>query len=161
VVEEIDRIGSQTRFNGFALLDGSASGIEIRVGGGAGSADGVALSIEASTADTLGDGTASLRDLDIGTEAGAGDALAVLAAASDQISANRATAGAVSNRLETADRAAAVTIEHAMSAHSQIMDLDIPEGASALSTAAALRKMGLTAVSIQNRQRGMLLDRLV
>ena len=168
VIAEIDRIGNQTAFNGHDLLAGpAATDFTVRVGSTATAADGVGIEIQPSTADSLGGtdpttGSAvSLHDLDIATAEGAATAMAILSDAAAQLVGNRAGVGASQNRLRHADRGAASSIINTEAARSGLVDLDIAEAATALSTAQHLRQAGIRALALQTTQRGKILDLLL
>jgi len=168
VIEEIDRIGGNTTFNGLDLLGGTTpTPIDVQVGIGDASSDSVDISLTASTADSLGGvdpgigGYVTLDDLDISTSRGANTAMGILASVSDQVSSHRASIGAVSERLDWADRVAAARIQGTEAARGRLVDLDVASAVTALENARSLGQLGAKALSIQQQQHGTILDLLV
>src|SRR5688572_27053866 len=115
LVSEIDRIATQTTFNGLNLLDGSAASLDIQVGVNAGETINVALAD--ATAATLG-----ISSLDVSSVANANTAIAALDTAVDTISSNRGTLGASQNRMTSAIASIATARENLAAAESRIRD---------------------------------------
>lgn len=150
-LEEINRISKASNFNGLTLLDGNSrlatDGLRLQVGANADIAgnsimiDGALFDqIDATTLGATGNNLANpgsqVKDGMTITEGAQHAFLAATAAASyiaivdnaiDQISTNKATIGAVMNRLESATESLTTTIENATAAKSTIMDADIAE----------------------------------
>lgn len=128
---EIDRISAATEFNGQTLLDGSlanAAGthIEIFFGLDATANSFIDINAEADVAavDTVGLG---IDTDDISTQGGATTALTNLDTALDTLSGERASLGAVQNRLTRIIPGQAILVENLQAAESQIRDADIAE----------------------------------
>ena len=150
-LEEINRISKASNFNGLTLLDGQSrlatDGLRLQVGANADIAgnsimiDGALFDqIDATTLGADGNNHANpgsqVKDGMTITEGAQKAFLAATAAASyiaivdnaiDTISTNKATIGAVMNRLESATESLTTTIENATAAKSTIMDADIAE----------------------------------
>ncbi len=150
-LEEINRISKASNFNGLTLLDGQSrlatDGLRLQVGANADISgnsimiDGALFDqIDATTLGATGNNHANagsqVTDGMTITEGAQHAFLAATAAASyiaivdnaiDQISTNKATIGAVMNRLESATESLTTTIENATAAKSTIMDADIAE----------------------------------
>jgi len=82
LIAEIDRVASNTTYNGIALLDGSFQGQNLQVGAGNGSNDRIAISIDSAKSSSLGVGATSsysttLYGAEVGTAALEDGALAV------------------------------------------------------------------------------------
>ena len=82
LVAEIDRVASNTTYNGIALLDGSFQAQNLQVGAGNGSNDRIAISIGSAKSSSLGVGATSsysttLYGAEVGTAALSAGALAI------------------------------------------------------------------------------------
>jgi flagellin len=82
LIAEIDRVASNTTYNGIALLDGSFQSQNLQVGAGNGSNDRIAISIDSAKSSALGVGATSsyettLYGAEVGTAALADGALAI------------------------------------------------------------------------------------
>lgn len=116
-VESIDRIASQTRFNGKNLLDGSFSSQTFQVG--ANSSDTESLSIGNTDAASLG-----VDSLDLST--GADDAIAAIDAAITEVSTTRSDLGSFQrNTLESAINSLGIAQENIRASESTIRDVDV------------------------------------
>jgi flagellin len=114
LASEIERIGGSAEFNGTSLLS-SVSTISFQVG----SDDGQQISVATiSLGGTLGTGFHQL------TQAGATD-ISEIDSAIDAVSAQRATFGAVQNRLEYTLNNLATYRENLVSSESRIRDVDM------------------------------------
>jgi flagellin len=112
LASEIDRIGTSAKFNGISLL-ASAGSVTFQVG----ASDGESISVSTiSLASALGTSFSSL---------GATTDLAEIDSAIDAVSAQRATFGAVSNRLDYANNVTKAYHENLVSAESRIRDVDM------------------------------------
>lgn len=87
---------------------------------GASAAETLTVSIDAMDADSLGVGT-----VDISTQDGASDAITAIETAINTVSTQRATLGALQNRLEHTINNLDVTAENMQSANSRIRDTDM------------------------------------
>jgi flagellin len=114
---EIDRIGSQTKFNNIALLSGGGA-ITFQVG----AADGETISVNAAT--LFGGSTADI-DSAIFNFSGSTVTLASIDAAIDNVSATRSTFGSVQNRLEHTLNNLASYEENLQASESRIKDVDM------------------------------------
>ena len=82
LIAEIDRVASNTTYNGIALLDGSFQAQNLQVGAGNGSNDRIAISIDSAKSSSLGVGATSsyetnLYGVEVGTAALESGALAI------------------------------------------------------------------------------------
>ncbi|MCC3292304.1 flagellin [Arthrobacter sp. zg-Y1110] len=124
---ELDRISTSTNFNGIQLLGPNADAtktqsatLKIQVGAGADETIDITQADVAGTLTTLALG---LGDLD--TQASAATATTALDVAIAATSDQRADLGAQQNRLESASRSIAVSVENLSSANSRIRDTDM------------------------------------
>ncbi|MBS4759959.1 MAG: hypothetical protein KHX03_04595 [Clostridium sp.] len=148
---EIDRIAGASNFNGLKLLDGTSKlaneGLRLQVGANAEAANN-SITIDKSMfakmdQNTLGahttGGDAGTTAIDYSKGLGenveaaftvasaAARYIAIVDTAIDTISTNKATIGAVMNRLDAAATSITTTIENNTAAKSTIMDADIAE----------------------------------
>jgi flagellin len=93
LIAEIDRIASNTTYNGIALLDGSFQAQNLQVGAGNGSNDRIAISIGSAKSSALGVGSNSSYSTTAGNTAATGST----ALLSGAISINGYTVGAASS----------------------------------------------------------------
>ncbi|MCR4868105.1 MAG: flagellin, partial [Lachnospiraceae bacterium] len=120
LVSEIDRIQSTTQFNTQNLLDGSFSGKNLQVG--ALSGQKIELKISNMSASKLGVATDKVK---VSTFASAGGAMKNIQDAIDKVSTQRASLGAVQNRLEHTIANLDTTSENTSAAESRIRDTDM------------------------------------
>jgi len=114
---EIDRIGTQTKFNGIALLTGSAS-ISFQVG----AADNETLSVSAVS--LYGSGSSFKVDSSLFSFSGTVN-LSNIDAAIDNVSTVRGTFGSTQNRLEHTINNLATFQENLQTSESRIRDVDM------------------------------------
>jgi flagellin len=119
---EIDRIASTTQFNTMNLLDGSFTSKNLQVGSLSGQK--IELNIEKMTASGLSLGTAG-SSLKVSSFSKAGAAMQKIQAAIDKVSTQRATLGAVQNRLEHTIANLDTSSENTQAAESRIRDTDM------------------------------------
>ena len=122
ILTEINKVGTDTDFNGIKILSGSV----------ATAASAVTLQVGANSSQTIGFtiGTVSTTDLGVSgiavsTQASASAAIASIDAALSSLSTNRAGMGAVQNRLEQTITRLGVTSENLGAAESRIRDADM------------------------------------
>jgi flagellin len=128
---EIDRISNATEFNGISLLDGSLDSgaanpviISFGLDGTANSQLNLNTEADVDDVDAVGLGI----DMeDISTQGGGMAALTTLDTALDLLSGERASLGAVQNRLTRIIPGQATLVENLTAAESQIRDADIAE----------------------------------
>ncbi|MEO6708451.1 MAG: flagellin [Planctomycetota bacterium] len=142
---EIDRIASQTTFNGINLLDGSATSVDIQVGVNTGETLTVALSD--STASTL-----AIGGLDVTSITNANTALAAIDTAIDSVSTSRGTLGATQNRMSSAIASIATARENLAAAESRIRDVDVAMETADLTRNSILQQAAVSVLSQANTQ---------
>lgn len=144
--DEIDGIASGTRFNDESLLDGStnwSTGVNFRVG--TTSNDNITVQIAGVTTTGLG-----INTLDVGTSATAAAALTALDTAVTTLSDARADVGALISRFEFRSDMIDTTIENTEAAQSAIMDVDVAEEQSKLSSEKVLTQAAIAVLSQAN-----------
>ncbi|WP_394903152.1 flagellin N-terminal helical domain-containing protein [Clostridium butyricum] len=117
LTSEIDRIASQTEFNGQKVLQG-ANSISFQVGNKSGQ------SIKVVTM-SMGAKALGISGLSLSTQSNASSALKKIDDAINKVSGHRATFGAVQNRLEHTISATDNTSENLQAAESRIRDTDM------------------------------------
>jgi len=122
LTSEIDRVSSTTQFNTMNLLDGSFSNKNLQVGSLSGQNITITISDMSASGIGVSDGGHALF---VSTNADAGSAMSKYQAAIDQISTQRATLGAVQNRLEHTIANLDNVSENTQSAESRIRDTDM------------------------------------
>ena len=117
---EIDRIASQTKFNGKNLIGKDAKAINIQVG--ANSKETVSISLTSMTTTALALATA---DIKVSTTTEANALTTLLDTAIESVSTQRATLGAAQNRLEHTIANLDNNSENLQAAESRIRDVDM------------------------------------
>jgi len=120
---ELDRISGSANYNGINLLDGSlsaGSAMRFQVGAQGESDQRIEMSIGNMSSRGLG-----LENINLSTIDGANSALAAIDRASEMISDQRGSIGAVQNRLEHTMNNIGVSTENLASSESRIRDLDM------------------------------------
>ncbi|MDG1499204.1 MAG: flagellin [Planctomycetota bacterium] len=144
---EIDRVASETEFNGIALLDGTNATIDIQVG----TSSGQTISI--NTVDMQsGAGGLAISTLDVTTAANASAALADLDSAIDSVVAQRGDFGASQNRLSSAMRSIATAKENLSGAESRIRDVDVASETAELTKNRILQQAAASVLGQANTQ---------
>ncbi len=137
---EITRIAAATKFNGTAIVGGSAGAQVFQVG--------------ANNGDTLTVTTATITTVagSLTTSANASTAVAAIDTAINTLTTNRATYGAAINRLGFAISNLSISGENQASAKGRIMDADFAAETSNLSRAQILQQAGNAMVAQANQQ---------
>ena len=118
LTSEIDRVQSTTQFNTMNLLDGSFTNKNLQVG----SLSGQAIVLNISN---MGSASLGVSGLCVGSFTSAGNAMKSIQAAIDTVSTQRATLGAVQNRLEHTIANLDNVSENTQAAESRIRDTDM------------------------------------
>lgn len=154
---EITRIGNSVQFNSTVLLNASSSFI-LQIGANSTAASNtVTLSLTDNRATATG---IAVTSNDVTSQANASAAITQIDTAITTISTNRASLGAMQNRLESAVRSLAVASENAAAANSRVADADIAGSMSALVRAQILQQAGISVLAQANNAPGMILDLL-
>ena len=136
---EITRLASQTKFNGIAIVGGSAGAQVFQVGAN----NGDTLTITTTTVTTVGGG--------LTTAAAASTAVAALDTALDTVTTSRATYGAAISRFGMAISNLSITGENQSAARGRIMDADFATETANLSRAQILQQAGSAMVAQANQ----------
>jgi len=161
--DEIQRVASQTKFNGLALLDGTFSGAVFQVGANVGetiTVTGVgdmrtnALGVATfSTAVTAGGWLAAsnkVSNVDLTTVSGANAAIEIMDGALASVSSARAQLGATMNRFEQTVNNLRITAENQTASRSRIQDADFAAETAALMRAKILQQSGIEFLQLAN-----------
>ena len=142
---EIDRIASDTTFNGLNVLDGSQTDLDIQVG----TELGQEITIDAVDVTSSGLG---IDTLDVSTDAGAEQALASLDSAIDSVNSERGSLGAIQNRLSSAFNSIQSTREGLSQAESRIRDVDVASESADLTRNSIMQQAAVSILSQANVQ---------
>ena len=144
LLSEINRISAVTQFNGTAVLN-STSSIDFQVGTENSADDRITVSGVLASGDAIG-----ISSLSLTTQTGAQSALTVLDAAISNVASLRAGFGTVQNRLESAIRSIAVSIENTSAAESRIRDVDFASETAELTRNQVLQQAGISVLAQAN-----------
>jgi len=147
LVDEVDRIGRSTEFNGVKLLDGSSSSVSFQVGFGTTSGiDTLDVNLSAALSTSL-----SLDSLDI-SSGSTTTALTNIDTAINSVSSMRGSLGAVQNRLGNAINNNAIQTENLSAAESRIRDVDVAYETAQLTRNNILQQASISVLSQANAQ---------
>ncbi len=153
MISEIERIATTTEFNDVLLLSGGYTAQKFHIGADANQT--IAFSIAGMTIGSLGYNTTaggSLARASITTATVANSALLIIDSALDQVSAVRASLGAVQSRFETVIASLSNVVENTDSARSRIQDADIAVETAELTRNTILQQAGIAILSQANQQ---------
>ena len=152
---EITRIAEQTKFNGTAYLDGDGAAASGSVAGkfqvGTEANQSINFAINNVGADSIGttNGT-QVSAINISTTTGYQDALQVITDAIEQVAGDRATYGAIQNRLEYTVSNLMNVAEFTTAARSRIEDADFAAESARLAKAQVLQQTGVAMLAQAN-----------
>jgi flagellin len=147
LVEEIDRIGNSTEFNGTMLLDGAATTLTFQVGiRNVAANDRISVTTVSATASALG-----VDALTLSSQTTAQSALSVIDAAIQAVSTARAKLGAAGNRLESVGNTIRQSSESISAANSRIRDVNVAEETSSMTRAQILMQAGVSVLAQANQ----------
>ena len=162
LISEVNRVANQTVYNNKVVLDGSLNG-SIQVGTEAG--QNVDYAIDSIKTNDLGytdDGGSfnSISSISLNSATEASDALSTITAAIEQVASDRASYGALQNRLEYTVSNLMNVAEFTTSARSRIEDADFAAESARLAKAQVLQQTG-TAMLAQANQAPQLVLQLI
>jgi flagellin len=149
--DEIERISTDTKFNGQVLLKGGFSGsgaAKFQIGANAG--EQIAVDIAKVDKTTLGD-TVKLASMTIANASGASKAMANLDKALSQVDSVRGGLGAKQNRLESTIANLSNVSENLSAARSRIVDADIATETSEMTKMNILQQAGVSILAQANQ----------
>ena len=144
LVEEIDRIATETEFNGLSLLNAGGD-IDIQVGLDSG--ETITITENDVTAATL-----AIDTLDTTDATNASTALAAIDLAINTVNTARGSLGAVQNRLSSSYRSIQNTREGLSAAESRIRDVDVASETADLTRNSILQQASVAILSQANAQ---------
>ena len=149
LLAEINRVSSQTEYNGEAILDGSRHG-NIQVGTEAGQT--VHFQIDSISTHHLGTegGYPSLASINVSNSSNATNALATISRSIEQVAGDRAEYGALQNRLEYTVSNLMNVSEFTTAARSRIADADFAQESARLAKAQVLQQSGTAMLAQAN-----------
>ena len=149
LLAEINRVSSQTEYNGEAILDGSRHG-NIQVGTEAGQT--VHFQIDSISTNNLGTegGYPSLSSINVSNSSNATNALATITRSIEQVAGDRAEYGALQNRLEYTVSNLMNVSEFTTAAKSRIEDADFAAESARLAKAQVLQQSGTAMLAQAN-----------
>jgi len=145
LVTEIDRIAESTTFNGKTLLDGNAGTLKFKVGSNTNACDTISMTINGMTSSDL-----SVDGLDV--KNAASTALEAIDEAILKVSEQRASLGAVQNRMEYAIESLTTTSENLTAAESRIRDVDMASEMVNFTKDNILQQSGMAMLAQANQQ---------
>jgi flagellin len=146
LVAELERIAQATEYNGTTLLSGAAT-LSFQVGiRDVAANDRIDVTTIEATAAALG-----VDALDLSTNTGAQAALTTLDNALADVSAARATFGAMGNRLNSVVSTIQTASENLAAANSRIRDVDVAEETSRMSRSQVLLQAGVSVLAQANQ----------
>ncbi len=145
LIEELDRISTDTEFNGIQLLDGSNTSISIQVGINSGGT--IDLTLDSTSVADL-----SLTTSNVATTTDAGLALDAIDTAQDTVNTLRGTLGAEQNRLESSMRSILSVRENLSASESRIRDVDVASETADLTRNSILQQAATSVLSQANAQ---------
>jgi flagellin len=145
IISEIDRVATQTTFNGVNLLDGSTASLDIQVGANAG--ETITVNLADTTATTLAIGT-----LDVTSVANAQTALAAIDTAVDTVNTARGDLGASQNRMVSTIASIANARENLSAAESRIRDVDVAMETADLTRNSIMQQAAVSVLAQANVQ---------
>ncbi len=145
LITEIDRVATQTTFNGVSLLNGTTTSLDVQVGINTG--ETISIGLSDTTATTL-----SLQGEDITSAANASSVLSVIDTAIDDITTARGNLGAAQNRLTSAIASILNTRENLSAAESRIRDVDVAIETADLTRNSILQQAAVSVLSQANVQ---------
>ena len=147
ILTEINKTGTDTEFNGIAILSGAvstgASAVTLQVGANGGQEIAFTIGEVSTSALTLASGGVS-------TAAAASAAIAAIDTAIGAVTTERANLGAVQNRLEQTINRLGLTSENLQAAESRIRDADMAAEMISFTKNQILQQSGMAMLSQAN-----------
>ena len=147
LVSEINRVATTTTFNERKLLQGSLkNGVKLQVGAEGTASNTITIKIDALTASGL-----KVSGLKVSTQDAAKTAMTTIKNAITTLNGQRATVGAVQNRLEHTVNNLNNVVENTTAAESQIRDTDMASEMVKYSNANILQQAGQSMLAQSNQ----------
>jgi len=149
LIEEIDRVADKTTYNDQVVLNGDFTGKSIQVGTKSG--DVVTFSIDDINTSAIGTSSGTqIKAITVSSASGAEAALQVITDAIEQVAGDRATYGALQNRLEYTVSNLMNVAEYTTAARSRIEDADFAAESARLAKAQVLQQTGTAMLAQAN-----------
>ncbi len=149
LTEEVNRIAESTKFNGKNLLNGTGDKMDVQIGiHNQEGLDRISFDPSSTSATTESIG---ISGLSVGSKEGAQGNLEVLDEAITKISGNRATLGALQNRLQSTISNLEVSNENLSSANSRIRDTDVAQETAELARTGILSQSATSVLAQANQ----------
>ena len=145
LLAELNRIATTTTFNGTTLLETAGNTIAIQTGVNSG--DTINITLDDAQTAALGIST-----LTVTTETVSSAALSALDSAIDSVVAVRGQLGASQNRMTSAMRSIATSVENLAAAESRIRDVDVAHETARLTQNQILQQASATILAQANTQ---------
>lgn len=155
---EIDRIANVTKFNGTSLLNGSGETLDFQVG-----IENIPENDRLQYSTAMSDvtlGKLGLSDTGVSDKQTAQDNLAKIDMAIQNVNENRASLGALQNRLTSTVQNLGVTTENLAAANSRIRDADMATESSELTKQTILSQAGTAVLAQANSSQNQALKLL-
>jgi flagellin len=143
---ELDRVSSQTTFNGQAMLSGSISTVSFQIGATANQT----LSVDFGSVSMGATGVFGSSSVDVSTASGAQNVIGYVDSALDKVNTLQATLGAEQNRFSSAITSLQSQSTNLSSAQSAITDADFAQETANLSKAQVLQQAGISVLAQAN-----------
>ncbi len=154
IKDEIDRIGSNTTYNGNQVFSGNDSDVYLSDGTTTGSST-ITITIGTLASDAIGFSTgltsADLSGDDLTDAGNAQTALGDISLAIANIAADRGTLGATQNRLQSASNVISNQVQNLSAAEDSIRSADMGQTVSNLSKFSILQQTGIAALQQSNQ----------
>lgn len=148
LVEEVDRISQSTEYNGKSLLNGEGDTLDFQIGILNNELnDRISYEPQGSNATTSNIG---IEGLSVLTKVDSQENLEKVDSAINAVNANRATLGALQNRLQSTISNLEVKTENLAAANSRIRDTDIAEESAELAKANIMKSSGISVLAQAN-----------
>ncbi len=152
--DEIDRIATSTTFNGKKLLNGSATGLNFKIGANTDTEDTISISIskmDSKGLNSVGGGTEKFT-IEIDTAAHADATLNAIDYAISKVSEQRTNIGVLQNRMEYAISNLGTSEENLTAAESRIRDVDMAEEMVSYTKNSILNQAAMAMLAQANQQ---------
>jgi flagellin len=148
--QEIERVSQTTEFNGTKLLDGSGGQLDFQVGiNNDDFQDRIVYDTEFQQAGTESLG---IDGIDVSSKEGAQESLANLDSAIENVSGQRASLGALQNRLVSTSNNLQTSVENLSAANSRIRDVDYAQASADNARNNILNQAGTSVLAQANAQ---------
>jgi flagellin len=149
--DEIDRTLNSTRFNGQAILAGSAGSQRFQIGANNAATDQLTVTTNNMATNGSVAAVSSTAAVITGTTGGtAATMISTIDTALDAVNSERATYGAVQNRFEAVIANLQIGAENQVASRSRIMDADFAKETAALTRAQILQQAGTAMLAQAN-----------